>query len=312
VKNFNPEIQRAVNLLADARVSIYALSAEGLSANTVEGADQDRLFADQRLDTEQRASEQRSRAQEAVANRNSMERLAEETGGEAIHDTNGLASALARTVNDGSHYYSLTYKPSETKTDGSFREIRIKRAQGNYKLSYRRGYYADDSRKPVVADQGQADPLIPMMVRGIPDFSEIHCRVHVAPLDPQPKKNADIVGENHALKRPFTRYGVDLAFAAADLRLEEGEDRKYHGAIEAALVAYDAEGAPINWDVRKPALDLAPEVYSEMMCSGVRMHLEIDIPQGDYLLRTGVYDLQSGHAGTLGIPLLMLNAGSKN
>lgn len=77
-------------------------------------------------------------------------------------------------------------------------------------------------------------------------------------------------------------------------------------------MAYDAEGAPINWDVRKPALDLAPEVYSEMMRSGVRMHLEIDIPQGDYLLRTGVYDLQSGHAGTLGIPLLMLNAGSKN
>jgi hypothetical protein len=49
-----------------------------------------------------------------------------------------------------------------------------------------------------------------------------------------------------------------------------------------------------------------------MMSNGVRMHLEIDIPQGDYLLRTGIYDLRSGNAGTLGIPLLMLNTGKKN
>jgi hypothetical protein len=49
-----------------------------------------------------------------------------------------------------------------------------------------------------------------------------------------------------------------------------------------------------------------------MMSNGVRMHLEIDIPQGDYLLRTGIYDLRSGNAGTLGIPLLMQNTGKKN
>lgn len=315
VRHYNSEIQKTTNLLANARVSVYALSAEGLTANTVEGADQDRLFADQQLLTQERQSEQRSKAQESVANRNSMERLAEETGGEAIYDTNGLASALARTVNDGSHYYSLTYKPTETRTDGSFRQIRIKLTRGNYKLSYRRGYYAEDSKVSKVSvpvEKGQEDRLMQMMVRGMPDFSEIHCRVRVAPLDLQPKKDADIAGENRALKRPFTRYGVDLAFAAADLRLEEREDGKYHGEIEVALAAYDAQGAPINWDVRKPPLDLTPEVYNQMMRSGVRIHLEMDIPQGDYLLRTGIYDLRSGHAGTVGVPLLMLNAGSKN
>ena len=77
-------------------------------------------------------------------------------------------------------------------------------------------------------------------------------------------------------------------------------------------MAYDAEGTPINWVVRKPALDLPSGPYKEMMSNGVRVHLEIDIPQGDYLLRTGIYDLRSGTAGTLGIPVLMLNAGKKN
>jgi VWFA-related protein len=311
VKHYNSEIQTTANLLANARVSVYALSAEGLTANSVEGADQDSLFADQRLQAEEESRERQSKAQGSVANRNSMERLAEETGGEAIYNVNGLASALEKTVHDGSHYYSLTYKPTETKTGGSFRQIRVKLAKGNYKLSYRRGYYADDSKASVAVEHAQ-DPLTPLMLRGMPDFSEILYRVGVKPLNPQPKADAAIAGGNRSLKRSFTRYGVDVGFDLADLRLEKREDGKYHGEIELALVAYDAEGAPINWLVLKPPLDLAPEAYKEMMKSGVRVHLEIDVPHGDYLLRTGIYDLRAGTAGTLGIPLLALNAGKKS
>lgn len=150
------------------------------------------------------------------------------------------------------------------------------------------------------------------MVRGMPDFADILYRVRVAPLDPQPKDSAEIAGGNRALKRPFTRYGVDVAFELADIRLEKREDGTYHGEIEIALVAYDAEGTPINWVVLKPPLDFRPEVYNQMMRSGVRVHLDIDIPQGDYFLRTGIYNLRSGNAGTLGVPLLTLNTGKKN
>jgi VWFA-related protein len=209
VKHYNSEIQTTANLLANARVSVYALSAEGLTANSVEGADQDSLFADQRLQAEEESRERQSKAQGSVANRNSMERLAEETGGEAIYNVNGLASALEKTVHDGSHYYSLTYKPTETKTGGSFRQIRVKLAKGNYKLSYRRGYYADDSKASVAVEHAQ-DPLTPLMLRGMPDFSEILYRVGVKPLDPQPKADAAIAGGNRSLKRPFTRYGIDV------------------------------------------------------------------------------------------------------
>jgi hypothetical protein len=38
------------------------------------------------------------------------------------------------------------------------------------------------------------------------------------------------------------------------------------------------------------------------------VHLEIDIPPGDIYLRTGIYDLNSGNAGTLGIPLATVTA----
>ena len=46
-----------------------------------------------------------------------------------------------------------------------------------------------------------------------------------------------------------------------------------------------------------------PEVYAGLQKVGVQMHKEIDLPKEYVYLRTGVYDLRSGTAGTLGIPL---------
>jgi hypothetical protein len=36
---------------------------------------------------------------------------------------------------------------------------------------------------------------------------------------------------------------------------------------------------------------------------GLQIHQEIDVPPRDTFLRTGIYDLKSGEAGTLGVPL---------
>jgi hypothetical protein len=36
---------------------------------------------------------------------------------------------------------------------------------------------------------------------------------------------------------------------------------------------------------------------------GLQMKSEIDVPQGDVLLRTGIFDLDANQAGTLMIPL---------
>jgi hypothetical protein len=36
---------------------------------------------------------------------------------------------------------------------------------------------------------------------------------------------------------------------------------------------------------------------------GLQIHKEIDVPKGDVYLRTGIYDLGSNAAGTLGMPL---------
>ena len=70
------------------------------------------------------------------------------------------------------------------------------------------------------------------------------------------------------------------------------------------LVAYDREGKPLNLVVGRSEIQIPAKDYANVQRGGLQIHKEIDIPKGDSaFLRTGVYDLKSNNAGTLGLPL---------
>jgi hypothetical protein len=48
---------------------------------------------------------------------------------------------------------------------------------------------------------------------------------------------------------------------------------------------------------------LEPDIYKQIQKSGIPAHMEIDLPNKDVYLETGVYDWDTGKAGTLEIPL---------
>jgi len=70
--------------------------------------------------------------------------------------------------------------------------------------------------------------------------------------------------------------------------------------IEVMVVAYDRDGALLNSFRKKSEIVLNPKAYQEVMQIGLQMHRELDAPERAALLRTGIYDLNSGKAGTLG------------
>jgi hypothetical protein len=68
-------------------------------------------------------------------------------------------------------------------------------------------------------------------------------------------------------------------------------------------VVYDLEGKPLNYVTGKFEIVLQAKEYEEMEKIGLQLRQEIDVPAGNVYLRTGIYDLGSSVAGTLGIPL---------
>jgi hypothetical protein len=69
------------------------------------------------------------------------------------------------------------------------------------------------------------------------------------------------------------------------------------------LIAFDHDGKILNILKRSSKLAMDPKVYAATQTVGLQIHEEIDVPPGDVYLRTGIYDLNSGNCGTIGIPL---------
>ena len=303
--SFQDDIRKTTDLLTAGQVALYPVAAEGLASDAAYEANGKEIGEKRgQLALRDQMRQMQTGAVTRDSNHNVMDQLAKDTGGQAFYNTNGLNDALTRVVNNGTRYYSLAYSPSNAKMDGKYRHIQVKLLPSKDTLAYRRGYYADDLETTLAAGQKpDTDPLLMLMGRNLPDYSQILYKIKVLPSNPQPSPDAPRIGNNTDLKGPFTRYGVDFAIAPQDLKLDATPDGGRHGNIEIVLLAYDREGKPLNFVVTKGDIKLDAKLYASVQQVGLQIHQEIDVPKQYIFLRTGIYDLLSSTAGTLGVPL---------
>jgi VWFA-related protein len=339
----NQEIKQTCDLLTLSRVALYPINGQGLmndnwmdpgQSGSIRGADAG-MSAGQTAGQSAgagvgRGSTAGSALQRDVMGENAqrartisaMEQLASDTGGEAIFNTNDLSAATARVMQNGSHYYTLVYTPANKIMDGKFRQIEIKLdaaspAERKYKLSYRRGYYADDDSKPEPKSQAakddklngtpsgisDSDPLRPLLVHGLPGATQLLYGVRVVPAATQPAASAKRAGSNDKLTVPTTRYTMDFLIDWKQVQLQITPQGNRTGRIQVSLIARDADGKALNWTGGTMILNLNPTTYAEIQKTGIRAHAELDLPRTNVFLATGIYDLAAHKAGTLEIPV---------
>lgn len=292
--NHQMHVQQTSDMLTAAQVAIYPVSARG-------------LIGDPSYDIAFNTSQELFL--EYATSQTNMEDLARETGGRAFYNTNALDRAMASAIDEGTHYYTLAYAPGNEQNDGKYRRIEVKLSENTYKLSYRRGYYADRplSQEPQKArrDTGREDDgdlLIPLVGFGMPNFDQLTYQIETKLVDPQPTLGARRAGTNTELPDPVIRYAADISVLLKDVALERSNDSTKRGRLELMLVAYDRSGKIVNIAKHTTSFALTAEGETKAQ-NTLPIHLEIDVPVGDIYLRTGIYDLNSGHVGTLGFPL---------
>jgi VWFA-related protein len=69
-------------------------------------------------------------------------RLAKETGGFLIENTNDLGAGVARMQEERTTYYLLAYQPTNAKLDGKFRKVSVKVKRSKVTIRARPGYLA--------------------------------------------------------------------------------------------------------------------------------------------------------------------------
>jgi VWFA-related protein len=74
-----------------------------------------------------------------------MNAVAHATGGQAFYESNGLKEITEQLLESDESFYTLTYSPPDLSLDNKWHEVRVEVDGASYRLSYRRGYFADSS-----------------------------------------------------------------------------------------------------------------------------------------------------------------------
>jgi len=244
-----------------------------------------------------------------------MEALADATGGQAFVNSNGIAEAATKAVNEGSYYYTLAYAPANLNFDGSLRSIHVALNKPDCHLAYRSAYYAVDPAE-VSPEDSQAGELSSAMVHGAPQSQDLLFKTVIEPvgaaaLAPPESPLAVKSPENPKKKKHHTQqlsglvqnYDIRLAIMSKQLQFQLTPDGRHHAALEIAVYAYGADGQRLGGTRQKLQTSMPPLVYNNALSQGVFHHIQVQLPVEAASLRLAVLDPGNHHAGSLEVAL---------
>ena len=88
-----------------------------------------------------------------------LRRIAADTGGRAIVNTNDPSEQLAGVISDASAYYLVGYSPTRRVNDGRFHEIDVRVKRRGVRITARRGYWAPSEKELTAAAEAAATPV---------------------------------------------------------------------------------------------------------------------------------------------------------
>ena len=90
---------------------------------------------------------------------NTLRRIAADTGGRAIVNTNDPTEQLNGVMADASAYYLIGYTPTRRGNDGRFHEIKVRVKRRGVRVNARRGYWSASDQELTAAAAAAATPV---------------------------------------------------------------------------------------------------------------------------------------------------------
>jgi len=207
-------------------------------------------------------------------------------------------------------------RPSNTKWNGDYRDIKVRMAASGYQLYYRHGYYADDPDKPVAPHTPAAPTPSAMqtaMLRGAPNPTQIIFEAYVGKLSPTPEA-APAIGNDPApkLHGPFLSYTVNFGVDPRNIAFQATADGVYHGSVEFTTLLYDSDGTVLNGISNTMNAHMSLANYSAALQHGLQLSQIISVPvdpkqKHEYYFRIGVHDVTGDRVGAIEVPVMAVH-----
>ncbi len=235
------------------------------------------------------------------------EAVAEGLGGVAYYNNNDLGSIIAKAIDNGSHFYTLSYFPPNRKDDGHFHTIKIEVNRPGLRLVYRQGYNAEDPRLHMPTS---GIPLMKAALEAkVPSATQLLFNVEIEPqpsTEPRLPTAPPVMGSlaHKYRKAPLTRFDLVYHLQMSQVAFADGPNGTRSGSLEFEAAAYSGNrklittlkqptSLPLTGDQDPQSDETPPFQFSQ----------HLDLPSGHIYLRVGILDHLSNKVGTLEIPL---------
>jgi VWFA-related protein len=238
-----------------SNVTVYAVDANGLRTKSSSADTRKQLqeFTDDRMmqnvsggsGSNRPMTRDLERVEDMVKldSRTGLARIAEDTGGFLVEESNNLTRAFKRIDEDNQFHYMLTYTPRNTVFDGKFREILVRSRRSGTEVFARKGYRA--TRMPSSMETASYEvPALAMLDRTpLPNAFPIRAQGFSFP-DPHHPGLTPLVVQ---LSTDSLRYMVDAdkstysAQVAVVVRIKDGQGKDVHKLSQQYILSGDVK-----------------------------------------------------------------------
>jgi len=302
----SPALSARLDMVIDAanraNVTAYAVDANGLRAKSSLTAMRKEMdsFTDDRLSQlatgTDRTNQPLTMAFERVEDtlkldsRTGLARLADETGGFLVQESNDFSSAFRRIDEDNQFHYLITYSPKSSIADGKFHAIQVKVHRSGAQVFARKGYRAIGAPRSIDAGDYETPALALLAHTPLPNAFPVHASGFSFPEPARPGLTPVVV---HVGTSPL-RFAIDqqrstyAAQVAIVVRVRDGQGHEVQKVSQQYVLSGDAK-------------DLEAAKKGDIL-----FYREADLPPGVYTMETIVFDAIAQHGSarisTLTVP----------
>jgi len=207
-----------------------------------------------------------------------MDDLAERTGGKAYYNSNDLKNAIRSAIDDSRTTYILGFYPTHNTWDGKFHELKVQTDRKGLNVRHRLGYYAfadqplTDKEKKASFQEALWSPL---------ESTTLGLTLRLAPNIPKPGK-----------------LRVAILVDVKNIQLEQKDDR-WTGRLDILFVQQGASDQQPTIKGDQMDVNLKKETYTTALQRGLLLAKDLDLADAGYQLKVAVRDAGSGNIGSV-------------
>ncbi len=269
--SINGAIQRALDMLRDARITLYTIDPTMMSVAVSD------VTAETANETEDDTGE------DPFAAGVSFGGLAAATGGKAYKSRNDVDREIGTSVRDGSNFYTMSYSPSnDSGAAAAFRNIKIRLSQRGLLATTRTGYYSQPAQTNAAMAHNQKA------------FDITSAASTTLAYDGLAVQATRIAGD---------ATGFMLSIGQRGLTYKDSPDGKRSAELVIETVSFGAKDKFLARTLDGVTIHDATAEGQAAATDAAKVKATAKIPPGTVRLRFVVRDSGSGHIGTADLPV---------